>query len=58
MRRGFHLSQLSFFRYIETNEDALEFFLQTLEIANATFMETKDPVEKTSSSFASLKSAK
>ncbi|XP_050908104.1 uncharacterized protein LOC127121698 [Lathyrus oleraceus] len=54
----FVVSHLSSFSYIEADEDALETSFQALEIANATFMEMKDPVGKTCSSFASLKSAK
>ncbi|XP_050883704.1 uncharacterized protein LOC127086918 [Lathyrus oleraceus] len=54
----FVVSHLSSFRYIEVDEDALETSFQALEIANATFVEMKDPVGKACSSFASLKSAK
>ncbi|XP_050919635.1 uncharacterized protein LOC127137195 [Lathyrus oleraceus] len=54
----FVVSHLSSFRYIEADEDALETSFQALEIANATFVEMKDPVGKACSSFASLKSAK
>ena len=54
----FIISQLSSFRYIEADEDALETSFQALEISNATLEEVKDPVEKASLSFASLKSAK
>lgn len=36
----------------------METSFQALEITNSMFMETKDPVEKASSSFASLKSVK
>ncbi|KAI5415991.1 hypothetical protein KIW84_041145 [Lathyrus oleraceus] len=54
----FIISQLSSFRYIEADEDALETSFQALEISNATLEEVKDPVEKTSLSFASLKSAR
>ncbi|XP_050890371.1 uncharacterized protein LOC127095771 [Lathyrus oleraceus] len=54
----FMVSHLSSFRYIEANEDALETSFQALEIANATFVEMKDPVGKACSSFASLKSTK
>lgn len=56
--KDFIISQLSSFCYIEADEDALETSFQALEIANATLAEVKDPVEKTSLSFASLKSAK
>ncbi|XP_050875250.1 uncharacterized protein LOC127078874 [Lathyrus oleraceus] len=45
-------------KYIEADEDALETSFQPLEIANATFVEMKDPVGKACSSFASLKSVK
>ncbi|XP_050897670.1 uncharacterized protein LOC127104530 [Lathyrus oleraceus] len=44
--------------YIEDDEDVLETSFQALEIANATFVEMKDPVGKACSSFASLKSVK
>ncbi|XP_050891176.1 uncharacterized protein LOC127096668 [Lathyrus oleraceus] len=54
----FVVSHLSSFRYIKADEDALETSFQALEIANATFVEMKDPVGKACSSFASLKSAK
>ncbi|XP_050919093.1 uncharacterized protein LOC127136596 [Lathyrus oleraceus] len=54
----FVVSHLSSFRYIEADEDALETSFQTLEIANATFVEMKDPIGKSCSSFASLKSVK
>ncbi|XP_050916145.1 uncharacterized protein LOC127131260 [Lathyrus oleraceus] len=54
----FVVSHLSSFRYIEADEDALETSFQALEIANATFVEMKDPVGKACSSFTSLKSAK
>ncbi|XP_050877217.1 uncharacterized protein LOC127080975 [Lathyrus oleraceus] len=54
----FVVSHLSSFRYIEADEDALETPFQALEIANATFVEMKDPVGKACSYFASLKSAK
>ncbi|XP_050896008.1 uncharacterized protein LOC127102703 [Lathyrus oleraceus] len=54
----FMVSHLSSFRYIEADEDALETSFQALEIANATFVEMKDPVGKACSSSASLKSAK
>ncbi|XP_050896536.1 uncharacterized protein LOC127103311 [Lathyrus oleraceus] len=54
----FVVSHLSSFRYIEADEDALETSFQALEIANATFMEMKDPIGKACSSFASLKSVK
>ena len=53
----FIISQLSSFRYIEADEDALETYFQALEIANAILAEVKDHVEKASLSFASLKSA-
>ncbi|KAI5399336.1 hypothetical protein KIW84_064625 [Lathyrus oleraceus] len=52
------VSHLSSFRYIEADEGALETSFQALEIANATFMEMKDPIGKFCSSFVSLKSAK
>lgn len=52
------IRHLSSFRYIEANEDALETSFQSLEIFNSTFMEEKDHKERTSSSFASLKSEK
>lgn len=54
----FVVSHLSSFRYIEDDENALEISFQALEIANATFMEMKDPVGRTCSSFSSLKSTK
>ncbi|XP_050885789.1 uncharacterized protein LOC127091248 [Lathyrus oleraceus] len=54
----FMVSHLSSFRYIEVDEDALETCFQTLEIANAIFVEMKDPIGKACSSFASLKSVK
>jgi len=54
----FIISQLSSFRYIEADEDALETSFQALEISNATLAEVKDPIEKTSLSFASLNSAR
>ncbi|XP_050896863.1 uncharacterized protein LOC127103660 [Lathyrus oleraceus] len=40
------VSHLSSFRYIEADEDALETSFQALEIANATFVEVKESVEK------------
>ncbi|XP_050908978.1 uncharacterized protein LOC127122727 [Lathyrus oleraceus] len=54
----FMVSHLSYFRYIKADEDALETSFQALEIANATFVEMKDPVGKACSSSASLKSVK
>ena len=38
------VSHLSYFRYIEADEDALETSFQALEIANAVFMEVEEPV--------------
>ncbi|XP_050881017.1 uncharacterized protein LOC127084576 isoform X1 [Lathyrus oleraceus] len=54
----FIISQLSSFRYIEADEDALETSFQELKISNATLAEVKDPIEKTSLSFAALNSAR
>lgn len=54
----FVISHLSSFRYIKADENVLETYFQALKIANATFVEMKNPVRKASSSFASLKSAK
>ncbi|XP_050909925.1 uncharacterized protein LOC127123778 [Lathyrus oleraceus] len=54
----FVVSHISSFRYNEADEDALETSFQALEIANATFVEMKDPVGKACSSFASMKSTK
>lgn len=52
------VSHLSSFRYIEADEDALDTSFQTLHIANATFLEVKESMEKVSPSFASVKSTK
>lgn len=52
------ISQLSSFRYIEVDEEALETYLKPLELVNATFMEEKDHKEKKSLSFIYLKSEK
>ncbi|XP_050876645.1 uncharacterized protein LOC127080362 [Lathyrus oleraceus] len=54
----FIISDLSSFRYIEADEDALETSFQALEIANVALAEVKDSIKKASLSFASLKSAK
>ena len=52
------VSHLSSFCYIEADKDALETSFQALEIANATFVEVKESVEKVILSFASVKSTK
>ncbi|XP_050918988.1 uncharacterized protein LOC127136482 [Lathyrus oleraceus] len=54
----FIISQLSFFRHLEADEDALDTSFQALEIANATLVEVKDVVEKAILLFTYLKSAK
>ncbi|XP_050875855.1 uncharacterized protein LOC127079511 [Lathyrus oleraceus] len=57
-KEDFIISQLSSFRYIEVDEDALETSFQALETVNATLTEVKNPVEKVILSLASLKSVK
>ncbi|XP_050897804.1 uncharacterized protein LOC127104675 [Lathyrus oleraceus] len=53
------VSNLSSFRYIEADEDALETSFQALEIANAVLVEVEETVEGQSNpSFASLKSTR
>lgn len=52
------VSHLSSFRYIEADKGALDTYFQAPEIANATFVEGFDTVEKVSLSFTSLKSVK
>lgn len=53
------ISNLSSFRYIEADEDALETSFQALEIANAVLVEVEETVEGQSNPyFASLKSTR
>lgn len=53
------VSNLSSFRYIEADEDALETSFQALEIANAVLVEVEETVEGQSNpSFSSLKSTR
>lgn len=52
------VNHLSSFHYIEVDEDALETSFQAQEIANATFVEVNEFVEKVILSFASVKSTK
>lgn len=52
------VNHLSSYCYIEVDEYALETSFQTLEIANATFLEVKESLEKVIISFAYVKSTK